>query len=151
MQKMRDLIEHAIDVKLIVKTQLTSTNIVDADDVKYHRLGSNLLIFSHDEVLEEMRLISLEIWLLKSESPETKHSIFFLFILLLGYRWFPLDSQTKTVTTKEQYLKWSFRPTSRREKQNLNEAISMGKNYNLRVELNLINQFILEQKYKLHV
>ena len=46
--------------QIIVKTQLTSTKIIHADDNKYQRLGSNLSIFYHDNISEEMRSISLE-------------------------------------------------------------------------------------------
>ena len=46
----------------------------------------------------------------------------------------------KIVTTRKQYLKWSFRPTFKREKQLCNGAIAI-------VEEILINQFILEQAF----
>ena len=45
-------IQNAVDI---------SANIVHADNAKYYRLWSNLSIFSHDKILEEMKLISPKI------------------------------------------------------------------------------------------
>ena len=45
-------IQNAVDI---------SANIVHVDNAKYYRLWSNLSIFSHDKILEEMKLISPKI------------------------------------------------------------------------------------------